>query len=113
MDIQDFPALQELRKLAQESPLRFGHLHLDEQAFFVATTKLKMGVPEFLKSHPEIGQDGSVDTMSLLRAIDDLEALVEAGSLHFLGKVFVKADDFNARLSQCENAFSGLVLSVK
>jgi len=111
MDIQDFPALQELWKLAQESPLHFGWLWLDEQTFFVATSTLKKSLPKSYiarklaeKARSQVALDTSQP--DIIFAIDELERLVDNGKYHCFGGVYVKRTDLVEKLAAVKAAIT-------
>ncbi len=84
-----------------------GGLYLDEQAFFVATTRLRKALPDAMKA----AEGKTHGAISVLSCIDDLERMIETGNLHTFGKVLVR--DRQECLKQIDNMEAALDAGLK
>lgn len=100
----DLPALiAGLEKLVENGkrwPI-FKAVWIDEQAFFIGTSKLKRALPGYLARTELAAPDrlGGVRTLDelgidILRLIDELEQLAENGKYHVFDKVFIHEGEF-------------------
>ena len=91
--------------------LVFDKVFIDEQAFFIQTSKLKKALPEVLKKAERIVRDrakasipSDEPALNVVRLIDELEQLVEHGKYHVFDKVLVDQQAFLALLAKLKQA---------
>lgn len=83
-----------------------GGAFIDEQAFFIGTTRLKKALPEVL-----IGVEHAArGTINVIGPLDELEAMIVNGKGHMFGKVSV---DKQACLKQIANVEAALHADLK
>jgi hypothetical protein len=110
--------LQTLVDMETNALRRFGHLVLDEEQFYVHTTKLKKSLAPLFKQSvglqlqhmttaphsPEVPEVGI--PRSLIETIEKLEEVAEKGPAHIFGKVLVNPTNYSRRLQNVKTALA-------
>lgn len=105
-DVQS--AINEIRTIINSGSSFLNGTFMDEQAFFIGTSKLKKSLPDELKTWARAERDMKRSVNSL-NQIDNLEMLAENGKAHVLGKVWV---DKQACLQQLKNVEDSLAKDI-
>jgi hypothetical protein len=96
-------AIANIRVVFNESKRFRNYLWLDECAFFIATSRLKKSLSSTVRRYARMTGENGLG-INCIRAIDELEQCVESGSMHFMGKVLVREQDFEAKLQAVEQS---------
>ena len=94
-------AIDEIRTVINAGRLFLNGAFVDEQAFFIGTSKLKKSLPEawVQLAAAERNEKRSLDSLML---IDELEMLIESGKAHVFGKVWINQQPCLEQLNKVE-----------
>ncbi|HEX8237217.1 MAG TPA: hypothetical protein VF600_14760 [Abditibacteriaceae bacterium] len=81
-------AIDEIRTVINSGKTFLNGAFIDEQAFFIATSRLKKILPNELRILARVEKDMK-RTLDCLTQIDNLEILAETGKAHVFGKVWI------------------------
>ncbi len=102
-------AINEVRAVINSGrPLILGKVFIDEQAFYIGTSRLKKSLPEAWGQMATVRRSKSENFISLVQ-IDELEMLVENGKLHIFGGVLI---DEQACLQKLESVQAALIKDI-
>jgi hypothetical protein len=98
-------AIDEIRAVIHAGRTFMVKVFIDEQAFFIATSKLKKSLPEAWGQMATARRPTGCSVASL-DAIDNLEMLIESGKLHIFGGVLVDKQTCLLQIEGVETALA-------
>jgi hypothetical protein len=106
-DVQN--AIDDIRAVIDSGrPLIMGKVFIDEQAFYIGTSRLKKSLPESWGQMATVRRSNAENFNSLVQ-IDELEMIAERGKFHVFGKVLV---DEQACLQKLESVQAALIKDI-